>query len=154
MIWCILDYAQQHLVAFWKKRTTNFNLIWLEWNSFNSSIQFHIIWSCSSFFKLTRSVDLGFIQSTILQFWGPFLDWFFTVYILQLQLTPLPVETDPVPIAKLHITFNSCAVWRASSRFLKVFNLHFTVYLHMGPVPDFWGYSPMWFALWEWESYQ
>ena len=59
LIQCILDYTQRHLVDFWKKRPANFNFIWLQWNSNNSSIQFHIVWSCSSFFKLKCSVDHG-----------------------------------------------------------------------------------------------
>ena len=52
LIRCILDYAQCHLVDFWKKRPANFDFIWLEWNSYNSSIQIHIVWSRSSIFKL------------------------------------------------------------------------------------------------------
>ena len=59
LILCILDFAQRHLVDFWKKRPANFNFIWLEWNSYNSSIQFHIVWSHFSFFKLKYSVDGG-----------------------------------------------------------------------------------------------
>ena len=55
----ILDYAQHHLVDFWKKRLTNFNFLSLEWNSYNSSIQFHIVWLRSSFFNLECSVDRG-----------------------------------------------------------------------------------------------
>ena len=60
LINCILEYAQRHLLDFCKKRSANFNFIWLEWNSYNSSIQFHIVvWSRSSFFKLQCSVDQG-----------------------------------------------------------------------------------------------
>ena len=59
LIRCILDYAQHHLVDFWKKRPANFNFIWLEWNSYNSSIQFHIVWSRSSIFKLKSSPAQG-----------------------------------------------------------------------------------------------
>ena len=58
-IQCILDYAQHHLVDFWKKTPANFNFIWLKLNSFNFSIQFHIVWSSSSIFKLKCSVDRG-----------------------------------------------------------------------------------------------
>ena len=63
MIWCSLDYAQCHLVDFWKKRPANFNFIWLEWNSYNSSIQFHIVWSSTSIFKLKCSLDGGCLIS-------------------------------------------------------------------------------------------
>ena len=59
LIRCILDYAQPHLVDFWKKRPANFNFIWLEWNSYNSSIQIHIVWSRSSIFKLKSSPAQG-----------------------------------------------------------------------------------------------
>ena len=59
MIRCILDYAQRHLVDFWKKRPANFDFIWLEWSSYNSSIQFHIVWSRPSIFKLKCSLDRG-----------------------------------------------------------------------------------------------
>ena len=59
LIRCILDYAQCHLVDFWKKRPANFNFIWLEWNSYNSSIQIHIVWSRSSIFKLKSSPAQG-----------------------------------------------------------------------------------------------
>ena len=46
---------------FWKKRPANFNFIWLEWYSYNSSIQFHIVWSCSSIFKLKSSPAQGWV---------------------------------------------------------------------------------------------
>ena len=59
MIRCILDYAQRHLVDFWKKRPANFNFIWLEWNSYNSSIEIHIVWSRLSIFKLKSSPAQG-----------------------------------------------------------------------------------------------
>ena len=59
LIRCILDYAQRHLVDFWKKSPANFNFIWLEWNSYNSSIQFHIVWSRIPIFKLKCSLDGG-----------------------------------------------------------------------------------------------
>ena len=65
LIWFILDYVQHHLVDFWKKRPANFNLIWLEWNSYNSSIQFHIVWSRSSIFKLKSSQAQGWCLSTV-----------------------------------------------------------------------------------------
>ena len=59
LIRCILDYTQCHLVDFWKKSPANFNFIWLEWNSYNSSIQIHIVWSRSSIFKLKSSPAQG-----------------------------------------------------------------------------------------------
>ena len=59
LIWCFWDYAQCHLVDFWKKLPTNFNFIWLEWNTYDSSIYFHIVWSCSSIFKLQSSPAQG-----------------------------------------------------------------------------------------------
>ena len=66
LIRCILDYAQRHLVDFWKKRPANFNFIWLEWNSYNSSIQIHIVWSRSSIFKLKSSPAQGwYLKSKI-----------------------------------------------------------------------------------------
>ena len=55
LIGYILDHTQPHLVDFWKKRPANFNFIWLEWNSYNSSIQICIVWSRSSIFKLKSS---------------------------------------------------------------------------------------------------
>ena len=58
---------------FEKKRPANFNFIWLEWNSYDSSIQIYIVWSRSSIFKLKSSpaqgwswIDLGrvvFVES-------------------------------------------------------------------------------------------
>ena len=71
LIRCILDYAQPHLVDFWKKRPANFNFIWLEWNSYNSSIQIHIVWSRSSIFKLKSSPAQGCF--CILE--GPLVHW-------------------------------------------------------------------------------
>ena len=59
LIWCILDYAQRHRVDCWKKRPANFNFIWLEWNSYNSSIQIYIVWSRTSIFKLKSSPAQG-----------------------------------------------------------------------------------------------
>ena len=59
MIRFILVNAQCHLVDFWKKRPANFNFISLEWNSYNSSIQIHIVWSLSSIFKLKSSTAQG-----------------------------------------------------------------------------------------------
>ena len=41
-IQCILNYAQHNLVDFWKTWLANFNFIWLEWNSYDSRIQFHV----------------------------------------------------------------------------------------------------------------
>ena len=65
LIWCILDYAQRHLVDFWKKRPANFNFIWLEWNSYNSRTHFQIVWSCSSIFKLKSSSAWGWYISEV-----------------------------------------------------------------------------------------
>ena len=66
LIRCILDYAQRHLVDFWKKRPANFDFIWLEWNSYNSSIQIHIVWSRSSIFKLKSCSREGCNGSSLL----------------------------------------------------------------------------------------
>ena len=59
LIQCILDYVQRHLVDFWKKSPANFNFIWLEGNSYNSSIQLYIVWSPTSIFKLKSSPAQG-----------------------------------------------------------------------------------------------
>ena len=64
LIRCILDYAQRHLVDFWKKRPANFNFIWLEWNNYNSSKQIYIVWSCSLIFKLKSSQWCGHLLIT------------------------------------------------------------------------------------------
>ena len=61
----MLNCAQHHPVDFWKKKPANFNFIWLEWNSYNSSIQFHIVWSRPSIFKLKCSLDRGWPKSRI-----------------------------------------------------------------------------------------
>ena len=66
LIWCFLDYAQRHLVDFWKMRPTNFNFIWLEWNSYNSSIQLHIVWLRASIFRLKWTLDRGCSEYYIL----------------------------------------------------------------------------------------
>ena len=65
LIRCILDFAQRHLVDFWKKRPANFSFIWLEWNSYNSSIQCYILWSGTSIFKLKCSLDGGWYRILI-----------------------------------------------------------------------------------------
>ena len=54
LIQSFLDYTQRHLVNFCKKRSANFNFIWLEWN-----IQIHKVWSHSSIFKLKSSPAQG-----------------------------------------------------------------------------------------------
>ena len=57
LIQCISNFAQQcHLVDFWKKSPTNFNFIWIEWNSYNSWTPLRIFWSCISVFKLKCSL--------------------------------------------------------------------------------------------------
>ena len=79
LIRCILDYAQRHLVDFWKKRPANFDFIWLEWNSYNSSIQIHIVWSRSSIFKLKTSPAQGW----------PFYGYFFISHFQSIRFPHL-----------------------------------------------------------------
>ena len=50
--------------GFLEKEARQFNFIWLKWNGYNSSIQFHIVWSFSSFFKLKCSLDQGWYQNS------------------------------------------------------------------------------------------
>ena len=47
--------------GFLKKEAHQFQFIWLEWNSYNSCIQFHIFWPRSSIFKLKFSPAQGCI---------------------------------------------------------------------------------------------
>ena len=56
LIRCILDYSKCHLVDFWEKLPTDLDFIWIEQNSYNSGILFHIVSSCTSIFKLKSSL--------------------------------------------------------------------------------------------------
>ena len=62
---------------FWKKRPANFDFIWLEWNSYNSSIQIHIVWSRSSIFNLKSISREGWSNWAILTHEK---DWVITHY--------------------------------------------------------------------------
>ena len=68
LIQCILDHDQRHLVEFWKKQPANFNIIWLEWISYNSKTDFQIVWSRSSIFKFKSFSAQGcdFLRSNCL----------------------------------------------------------------------------------------
>ena len=95
LIRCILDYAQRHLVDFWKKRPANFNFIWLEWNSYNSSIQIHIVWSRSSIFKLKSSPAQGCICLAYVQWFKNIGNWLLSLNITWNQQFQTRVHLSP-----------------------------------------------------------
>ena len=157
MILCILDFVQRHLVDFWKKSPANFNFIWLEWNSYNSSTQFHIVWSRTSIFKLKCSLDGGCYR------------WYWNFIPFRLYYSKIKMKSSEWCQSMLNdatrlwkwcnkwkkIFFGTkimhgCVMWLHSAKYLKGSEVNFVT---ITPLISFINFNALHFGMWSWNVF-